>query len=71
MPGAGGPDAAADPEQRGRPVGAGEHDQAPVRSELAHLAGSTAAGPVSGLPPEETEEVLQHLHVQGIEFPSA
>jgi len=52
-------------------VGAGEHDQAPVRSELAHLAGSTAAGPVSGLPPEETEEVLQHLHVQGIEFPSA
>jgi hypothetical protein len=28
LPRAGGPDAAADPEQRGRPVGAGEHDQA-------------------------------------------
>jgi hypothetical protein len=35
VPGAGGPDAAADPEQRGRPVGAGEHDQAPVRGESA------------------------------------
>jgi len=50
VPGAGGPDAAADPEQRGRPVGAGEHDQAPVRSESARLTGSRAAAPVSGPP---------------------
>lgn len=67
LPGAGGPDAAADPEQWGRPVGAGEHDQAQVRRR-------EACRPGPGLPrPEETAQVLLHLlHVRrGVEIPSA
>ena len=69
MPGAGGPDAAADPEQWGRPVGAGEHDQAQVRRSLPASPGGAGLGLVC---PEESEQVLLHLHVRrGVELPSA
>jgi len=44
VPGAGGPDAAADPEQWGRPVGAGEHDQAQVRRSLSASALASPGG---------------------------
>ena len=63
MPGAGGPDTAADPEQRGRPVGAGEHDQAQVRRGLCLVV----------VCPEETAQVLLLcLHgARVVQFPSA
>jgi len=57
VPGAGGPDAAADPEQWGRPVGAGEHDQAQVRRSLSASALASPGGAGLGLVcPEETAQ---------------
>jgi hypothetical protein len=61
LPGAGGPDAAADPEQRGRPVGAGEHAQAQVRRMSVRLTRS--GGPVGG-PVPSPEELLVLVHVR-------